>query len=551
VEVQWRIATDTAMTNVLQTGTVMTDATKDYTVKVDVTGLQPSSYYFYEFTAYQRHSVRGRTKTLPALEADIDSLRFGMVSCASMGHGYYNAYSRLTARNDVDAILHLGDYIYEYGNGEFGSVRDLQPPTEILDLSDYRMRHSHYKLDPDLRGLHQQYPFITVWDDHETANDSWYGGAANHDPATEGDWFARKSAGVKAYFEWMPIRKPDPNDDERIYRRMKFGKLAELHMLDTRLEAREEQTTTVNNSPTRTLLGTQQYTWLIDGMRASDAQWQVLGQQVMMAPIQIFNVPINMDQWDGYPAERNRLYNDVMTSFNFDNLVVLTGDIHTSWAHDLPRSNYVPSTGANSVGVEFVVTSVTSTNFNLPVPLSFIQSQNPHNKFADLTNHGYMVLDINKQRTQADWYNVDVVEQVSTNESFRAGWQTIDGSRHLTQASAASVPHPHSIYVQAPLPPRPFFVATQNAAPSVVIFGAYPNPTIDRLDLQYFIKEKGDYTLRLADATGKILTEKRLSNLAVDMYYDTIDLAKYAAGVYYILLSNEKGQYSKRIVKTK
>ena len=213
IQVDWKIALDTNFTQVINSGTTYTNDSVDYTVKVDVTGLQPGTWYYYEFNALGKNSLIGRTKTTPV--GDVDSVRFAIVSGSHFEHGYYNAYEMITERNDIDAVLHLGDYIYEYAAGggyTTDTVRKHEPENEILTLGDYRIRYSQYHLDPQLRGLHQQYPWITVWDDHETANNSWTGGAENHDSLTEGSWAAREAAGTRAYFEWMPIRHSDPND---------------------------------------------------------------------------------------------------------------------------------------------------------------------------------------------------------------------------------------------------------------------------------------------------------------------------------------------------
>ena len=244
IAVSWRIGTDTNITQVINSGITYTSSDIDYTVKVDVSGLQPDTWYYYSFTAFGKNSLTGRTKTAPT--GDTDSLRFAVVSCSSYEHGFFNAYERIASRNDIDAVLHLGDYIYEYQAGSYSNFitdRDYEPSNEILSLSDYRIRFSHYHLDPDLRYLHQQYPWINVWDDHETANNSWTDGADNHTTLTEGSWTDRKSAAVQAYFEWLPIRLPDPADDQRIYRNFNFGDLLDIHMLDTRLEGRAEQLT--------------------------------------------------------------------------------------------------------------------------------------------------------------------------------------------------------------------------------------------------------------------------------------------------------------------
>ena len=294
-------------------------------------------------------------------------------------------------------MLHLGDYFYEYGAGVYAdralvaADRAHAPLEEAVSLEDYRLRHSLYKLDPDLRAAHQQHAWITVWDDHETANDSWEGGAENHneflglDPvsgdslfADEGLWSTRKGEAQRAYFEWIPLRRPDPRGESgRIYRRLPYGPLAEITMLDTRLQGRMEQLATKTNAaagtvvvdttrwldPDRTLLGAAQREWLLDGLAASTAQWKVLGNQVMMTQLAFHplltgrNAPFtNLDAWDGYPAERARLLTAIRDG-GVNDVVVTTGDIHTTWASDLPLQpfgGYDPVTGAGSVAVEFV-----------------------------------------------------------------------------------------------------------------------------------------------------------------------------------------------------
>lgn len=297
VTVSWVIATDTNLVNVVNSGTATTGVAKDYTVKVDATGLQPDTWYYYAFTHNNKRSLIGRTRTLPTGN-NVDSLRIGVVSCQDYENGFYNAYNHLAKRNDIDAIFHLGDFIYEYGAGS-SIGRDHEPATEIISLSDYRIRHSQYKLDDDLRAAMQQYPFICIWDDHETANDAYKDGADNHTEGVEGAYVDRKAHSTQAYSEWMPIRMPDPSNNVKIYRRFVWGDLMETHFLESRLLARDEQisgtgTVSVNdpavNDTNRRLLGVEQMDWLKNGLSNSAARWQIIAQQVMMAPL-LINVP--------------------------------------------------------------------------------------------------------------------------------------------------------------------------------------------------------------------------------------------------------------------
>lgn len=559
VDVKWRIATDTAMSNVIDSGMVNTGMNSDYSVKVDVTNLQPFTWYFYEFEAYGKMSVRGRTRTLPV--GNIDSLRFAVVSCADYTNGYYNAYRTITERNDVFAVIHLGDYIYEYGGGT--PPRNHEPGHEIITLSDYRMRHSHYKLDEDLMRLHQQYPFFSVWDDHETANNSWYGGAENHTPGTEGDWFDRKAYGVQAYYEWMPLRMPDPQDTQRIYRKFRLGELADLYMMDTRLQGREEQDGH-NTSPNRTLLGQQQLDWFTSSMDTSTAQWQIMAQQVMMAPLNVQPIsafpPIypNDDQWDGYPAERQKIYDTVLVN-NIQNFVVLTGDIHTSWANDLPTSTYNASTGAGSAGVEFVATSITSQGSPLPVNQSVIQNINPHMKFIELTRHGYVLLDINQARTQGEFWFVDQIDTIGGGDAYIQGWYVNNTERHLRMAAAPSNPNAAMVGTPAPIWPRFYNAACNDTMATAIVnsntresvlLGVYPNPFTQQVTLQFTISEQLPVQATVFDALGRSVMDKNFGDLNEGMYELPLEMGNLPAGSYFVILKMGEKINQRKLIKT-
>lgn len=551
VAVSWRMATDTGMTNIVASGNTTTDIVKDFTVKVDVTGLTPYTCYYYDFNALGFNSVRGRTKTAP--QGDIDSLRFAVVSCSNYEHGYFNVYRKITERNDVEAVIHLGDYIYEYETGGYTanvSGRTNMPTNEIITLSDYRLRYSHYKLDEDLMRLHQQQPFITIWDDHESANDSYTDGAENHDPNTEGQWSSRKSNAKKAYFEWMPMREKGAQDSS-IYRKFSYGDLFNMYMLDTRLEGRNEQvgaTSSSINDTSRTLLGQTQYNWLVNELTTSQTQWNIIGQQVMIAPLKMAGFTLNPDQWDGYPAERNKLLNQILTN-NVDNVVVLTGDIHSSWANDIPLNGYDPNTGANSAGVEFVVTSVTSPGFPISFGTSVIQSSNPHMKWIDLTQHGYLVLDINKQRAQGDWYFVDDVETISNNESLANAFYVNNNERFLRQASLPSQGSGLSC-LMAPLKPLQYSVAVNELeSEALTLFGIYPNPTTDKITIQFAMQQQENLYIRVLDIYGKEVFNQSSNQFSVGINYIQLDLSDLAAGSYFVSLQQENSVKTQLIIK--
>ena len=558
-QVNWRIATDTNMQNIVNSGVQNTDAQTDFCVKVDVNGLQPFTWYFYEFEVLGKKSIRGRTRTLPV--GDVDSLRFAVVSCADYTNGYYNAYAKITQRNDIYAVIHLGDYIYEYGGGT--APRNHEPSNEIITLTDYRMRHSHYKLDEDLMRLHQQYPFFSVWDDHETANNSWYGGAQNHTPATEGNWFNRKAAGVQAYFEWMPLRLPDLQDTQRIYRKFRMGELADLYMMDTRLQGREEQDG-ANTNPNRTLLGQQQLNWFLNGMDTSTTRWQIMGQQVMMAPLNANPLPIggpiypNDDQWDGYPAERRKIWDTVLVK-NIPNFVVLTGDIHTSWANDLPANNYNATTGAGSAGVEFVATSITSQGSPLPVGQSVIQSINRHMKFIDLSNHGYVLLDINKNRTQGEFWFVNTISTRGGTESYTSGWFVNNGERNLRQAPGVSVAHPQILGIQAPLFPRGYNPNCNDSTTATVNFqkkesvllGVYPNPFDQEIRFQFTLEQDEEVSIQIFDAYGRNIVNKNLGTFTAGLHESGLITEIKDPGYYFIQFRMGATINQRKILKLK
>ncbi len=446
VEVTWEIAADSGFEPVLATGSAEASAERDYTVKVDVGGLAPARTYFYRFRGQLQTSPVGRTRTAPA--GATARARFGVASCSSYAQGYFHAYRALSGRADLDAVIHLGDYIYESGPGQFGGERPIEPPREATTLADYRTRHAQYKRDPDLQAVHRQHPFICVWDDHESANNSWKDGAINHQP-DEGSWADRKAAAQRAYAEWMPIR--DQGDPARIWRKLAWGDLADLILLDTRMWARTTSSTVVlgavpSEDPGATLLGDDQAAWLEEQIRGSTARWKLIGQQVMVANLILSpGMIVNLDQWHGYPASRRRFLDFLRTSAA-SNVVVLTGDLHSSWASELvldptDRAQYDPATGRGALAVEFVAPGITSPGLP-PTFLSLVDSArpfNPHLRWFDLTKQGYLVVDVLPERVQAAWYlyaNIKLPQE--TAETFAAAWSVPTGTLRLQQDEAAA-----------------------------------------------------------------------------------------------------------------
>ncbi|MEZ4247574.1 MAG: alkaline phosphatase D family protein [Polyangiales bacterium] len=441
VEVEWRVCTDPEARDVVVEGTFVTGPERDYTVKVDVTGLSPATTYYYRFRAPGGRSLVGRTRTAP--QGAVERARFGVVSCASLGHGWFHVYRHL-ADEDLDAVLHLGDYIYEYGTDDYGSERVYEPSHEIVSLADYRMRYAQYRRDRDLQAIHQQHAFVCIWDDHETTNDSYRDGAENHQ-ADEGAWAERKAAAYQAYMEWLPVREQEVG---KIWRSFAWGQLADLFMLDTRLWGRDAQPEESEEAgdPTRQLLGEDQERWLSDGLLASTATWKLIGQQVMVGQLNtgsptMFS-PFNLDQWDGYAAARVRLL-DLLASV--DDPVVLTGDIHSHWAIELTEDpfdpeTYDPATGEGSVGVEFVTSGVSSPALpdeRLGGSLEEgLRRNNPHMKHINFVKRGWITLDVTPSTVQADFWEIDGVEWDDTGDAtFRTAFRTTAGSRRLEMAA--------------------------------------------------------------------------------------------------------------------
>ncbi|MFD4573684.1 alkaline phosphatase D family protein [Streptomyces sp. NPDC058417] len=459
--VEWTVARDRAFTSVVAKGSVTATAAADHTVKADVRGLAPATDYWFRFSAGGTDSPAARTRTAPAADAAVAGLRFGVVSCANWEAGYFSPYRHLAARGDLDAWLHLGDYIYEYGSGEYGTrgtvVRPHAPAHEILTLADYRVRHGRYKTDPDLQALHAKAPVVAIWDDHEIANDAWSGGAENHTEGAEGPYVSRQAAAKQAYFEWMPVR---PALAGTTYRRLRFGKLADLSLLDLR-SFRSRQVSVGDgdvDDPDRTLTGRAQLDWLKAGLSASDTTWRLVGNSVMISPFavgsltaellkplaELLGLPgeglaLNTDQWDGYTDDRRELLAHLRSNA-IRNTVFLTGDIHMAWANDVPVNAGTYPLSA-SAATEFVVTSVTSDNLDdivkvpegsvsaLAAPL--IRAANRHVHWVDTDRHGYGVLDLTAARAQMDFYVVSSRTTPDATSAWARSYRTRSGTQKV------------------------------------------------------------------------------------------------------------------------
>jgi alkaline phosphatase D len=457
VAVDWEVATDDQMHHVVRQGTVVAKAESAHSVRVHVLGLAPDRWFWYRFRAGGDLSPIGRTRTFPPPGSQSARLRFAFVSCQHFEEGFYPAWAHV-AEEDIDCVVHLGDYIYE-GAASIGRVRQHAPASETVTLDDYRTRYAQYKSDPNLQAAHARFPFIVTWDDHEVednyANDVSVDNG-DLDPTNDvppAQFLARRARAYQAYFEHMPL---GPSFQPKgpaltLFRRFRWGRLAEFNVLDTR-QYRSDQPCggpmdvlpPVGDDlvvpcggeldPRATLTGAEQEAWLLDGLRRSHAQWKVVAQQVMMAAVdygpgvaqfdpRFIGVSVrNVDAWDGYVAQRNRLLGTVRAE-GIRNLVVITGDTHVSWVADL-KTDYADA-ASPVVGTEFVGTSISSGISPLLIPIAqvaMLAQANAHLKFFEGRFRGYVRCTVTPALWQSDYRVVDTalapVSPVQTLASF-------------------------------------------------------------------------------------------------------------------------------------
>ena len=462
-ELRAEIAETPDFAQIVSGGAQITGVWRDFTAKITVDNLKPNTRYHYRFVAPDgSFSPVGTTKTLPV--GPVDRFRTVTFSCSNMPYGFFNAYAHAAARDDIDLAIHLGDYFYEYETGDYPAVKDQVagrvplPAGELLHLADYRLRYGSYRSDPDLMALHAKHPMIVQWDDHESSNDSWEGGAQNHQP-NEGDWNARRAASIQAYREWMPV-------SDEPWKSYEIGTLATLFRTETRLLARTRQPDVAPlfeasdpgsalkafrdgawMDPAVTMMGSQQESWLAHAMAQSvrqGQQWQIvgfgtiMGQTVMPAQAMSWlspdsperarnyllsgvaaakvGLPFNYDNWGGYPAARARF---LRTAQGLGaNLVVLSGDSHNAWAYDLGQDG-------KPAGVEFAGHAVTSPGYEAAsktdpkVIAAALVKANPELKWCDTSRRGYMTMTLTPATVSNDWIMVDTIK--AKNPAGRIG----------------------------------------------------------------------------------------------------------------------------------
>jgi len=432
VPVEWEVASDEAFRRPVQRGTATARPELGHSVHVELEGLEPGREYYYRFRAAGELSPVGRAVTTPALGAAVDRLRFAFVSCSQYEHGFFTAYGHL-AREEVDLVVHLGDYIYEYAPDVYrapgGNVR-LHEGNEIVSLRDYRDRYGQYKSDPDLQAAHARAPFVVTWDDHETDNN--WADEVPEDGQRRDVFLRRRANAFQAYYEHMPLRRAQRprGTDLRLYRRLAWGDLATFNVLDTRQYRSDQACEDRFNSnceerfdPARTLTGAEQERWLFEGLEDSRSRWNVLAQQVFFAQADFTagpDVGINPDAWDGYVASRDRVL-DAIQERRVDNPVVLTGDVHANWANDLKADFSDPASA--TVGSELVCTSITSGGDGSDQVRNqeTVLAENPHIRFAN-NQRGYVRCEVDRRQWRTDFQVVPYVKRpgapVSTRQSF-------------------------------------------------------------------------------------------------------------------------------------
>ena len=476
IEVSLEVSSSSDFNRIVFTKSLKTSSLSDYTVKYDFSIrdiFQSGEIFYYRFKAGTAISESGKTKTLAL---NIDKVKIGVFSCSNFPAGFFNAYQAAAEKNDLDLWLHLGDYLYEYPMGGYATSnakklgRVPSPLHEIITLADYRERHAQYKLDYGSKALHRNAPMVAVWDDHEFSNDTWKKGAENHSiDGSEGDFYARRSAAIKAYHEWMPIR--EQQNKRKIFREFKIGKLIQLLMLDTRQYERDKQIQPRDylsdsgfnqasfysdlSSLDRKLLGKEQLTWIEEKITAEDFKWTVMGQQVLMTKLKFpdlskmlkkedvppflkpylkflgLGIPSNLDAWDGYPAERNKFYR-LMQKLN-KNFISLAGDTHNSWVSDLTNDE------GTKVGIELGAPSVTSPGITDVLKIDkkkFVEEIvgiNPELSWMDPSQRGYLSLDFSEDDLIATFNFVKEIEKIDPSISSAHRFKVGQGKLHINK----------------------------------------------------------------------------------------------------------------------
>ncbi|KAH7066976.1 phosphodiesterase/alkaline phosphatase D precursor [Paraphoma chrysanthemicola] len=474
--VEYKVAQDKDFGRVVDAGTVYTSSDVDFTVKVEAINLKAYTTYYYQFNVCgsSNQSPVGRTKTTPHADDDITAVSIAVYSCANYPFGFFNAYGNSVRKDSVDYVVFLGDYIYEYKNGYYGwgdSIGRIPlPDKEIFTLYDYRKRLATYRTDLDLVASHQAYAWIATWDDHEVADNTYRDGMAELNN-TEDSFLKdggisvdqRKMNAVRAYFEWMPIRQVDMDDNLRIWRSFSIGKLVDLLMLDTRNYDRSitdlywntDYIREIANDAGRSLMGSRQENWMYRTLSESaerGATWRVVGSQILFSRVDqsaLNDNPFNLDAWEGYQANKNRTLHHLYSN-HITNNIFLAGDSHASWVSDLVwlgEEDYDPVSGAGSIGVEFAGTAISSPspygeNISLSTANNYstiIQAANSELHWQDLFYRGYYELHFSRDQVDAKFFGLPTIREHNGWEIPIANFTVRSGENRLQRPVAGGV----------------------------------------------------------------------------------------------------------------
>ncbi|KAF3010414.1 hypothetical protein E8E15_000859 [Penicillium rubens] len=470
----YKVSDDESFKQIAAEGTVYTSSDIDYTVKVEASKLKPFTTYFYQFQVCNsdNKSPVGRTKTAPDSEKEVDQVNLAVYSCANFPFGFFNAYGHSVRKDSVDYVVHLGDYLYEYKNGEYGWGNSMGriplPDRTIVTLYDYRKRLATYRTDLDLLASHQNFAWIPVWDDHEVADNTYRDGSSElrndeksfiQDGGVSVD--QRKMNAVRAYFEWMPIRQVEMDDNLRIWRNFKLGKLVDLIMLDTRQYDRSITDTydntnyidEIKDDAGRSLMGSRQENWLQRNLIESanrGAHWRILGSQIIFSQLNMSATmgpeqPLNLDAWDGYMASKNRTLQTLYDN-KIGNNIVIAGDTHVNWVSDLAWLDHTPydsSTGSGSIGVEFggaAVSSPSSFGQNTTIPAAnnisqIVATDSESLQWSEGYYRGYFELHITPEQVGAHFFGLPTTKERNFGEISLANFTVKSGENHLQRNS--------------------------------------------------------------------------------------------------------------------
>lgn len=550
ITLRWEVATDTSFLNVVQSGTLVTDATQDWTASVDVSNLNAYTTYYYRFQAPNGNYTRkGRTRTAPSASglSNVHHLRMAVASCSSIFSGFFNSYQQIAQRLDLDVVLHLGDYLYDFVDPD-EEIRVPQPyPSSPATKQEWRARHQYYLMDPDLRLARQMHPWIVTWDNHDTD----YNGST-----------AQAAESREAFLEYVPMRLITPSDTKKIYRKFSYGSLVDIFMVDILLYRN------VDNLPSGdpSILGTTQYNWLTTELQNSTAKWKLVGNQKMMCGWSVANIPtffpvtigngsvLDTKSWDGFDAARDRLL-DFIEQNNIDNVMILSGDAHVSMASDLHQaptgSGYNGNTGNGSVAVEFLPTSITRGNFDemgypawvVTAVEGYMSTANPNQVFSNIVEHGYGILDLQSDSVIAEFWYMDILN-ASTNQTFETGLLLKDAENHWHRTNRTTPTNPKDYTPTITGTKR---IETPATAAQLSVF---PNPSDGQFSIMFELNKTEELSIDIVEvATGKLVkTVLKQSFEANEKQKITLDLRNLPAGSYYLCLKGEKLETGKVIV---